>query len=378
MAALRRALRPPGGHLLQLPADHEGPARRPRADRVPGLVRHRRWMTYLITTFSNRYFEAFRDYRRGRPVADAWRLTFEAAASGDANAGQDVLLFSNAHVQHDLPFALEEMGLRARSGASHKPDHDAVNAINAARLRPDREVHRGALRPELRALRPAGPGRGAGRPRAGQALARGRVAQRRAPAERRQPRRAARGRRADPGDLAALGAADLRRRPARHPRGARLVLPGATGGPMTVTVAVGISDDFDTVVRLRRGGGERPRGSRRGRLRPVPGVRRRPAPGARRRDPRRRPRAARAPRPDRLRRRGCGRRRARDRGGCRGGRLGALGPGRDDRAAGAHHRARRRRHRARRAARELGRATARRCWSWPTRTRSRPTRSCSI
>jgi hypothetical protein len=98
----------------------------------PGLVHHRRWMTYLITTFSNRYFRAFRHHRRGEPVADAWRLTFEAAAAGDANAGQDVLLFSNAHVQHDLPFALEEMGLRARSGASHKPDHDAVNAINAA------------------------------------------------------------------------------------------------------------------------------------------------------------------------------------------------------------------------------------------------------
>ena len=98
----------------------------------PGLVRHRRWMTYLITTFSNRYFRAFRHFRRGEPVAAAWRRTFEAADEGDANAGQDVLLFSNAHVQHDLPFALEEMGLRARSGASHKPDHDAVNAINAA------------------------------------------------------------------------------------------------------------------------------------------------------------------------------------------------------------------------------------------------------
>lgn len=98
----------------------------------PGLVKQRRWMTYLITTFSNRYFAAFRDYREGRPVPAAWRRTFEAAAKGDANAGQDVLLFSNAHVQHDLPFALEEMGLRARSGRSRKPDHDAVNAINAA------------------------------------------------------------------------------------------------------------------------------------------------------------------------------------------------------------------------------------------------------
>src|SRR5688572_33435028 len=32
----------------------------------PALVRHRRWMTYLITTFSSRYFRAFRRDRRGK------------------------------------------------------------------------------------------------------------------------------------------------------------------------------------------------------------------------------------------------------------------------------------------------------------------------
>ena len=95
------------------------------------LVRHKRWMAYLITAFSNRYFEAFRDYAAGRPVPEAWRITFETAASSDAQAGQEVLLFSNVHVQHDLPLAYEEMGVETRSGRSRKPDHDAVNAINA-------------------------------------------------------------------------------------------------------------------------------------------------------------------------------------------------------------------------------------------------------
>ncbi len=96
------------------------------------VVKDRRWMTYVITDFSNMYFGGVSPTTtRGRPVADAWRITFETAASGDANAGQDVLLFSNAHVQHDLPFGYEQMGLRARDGKSHKPDHDAVNAINA-------------------------------------------------------------------------------------------------------------------------------------------------------------------------------------------------------------------------------------------------------
>ena len=87
-------------------------------------------MTYLITDFSNRFRAAFSDYAAGRPVPDGWRIAFEAYDSGDANAGQDVLLFSSVHVQHDLPFAYEEMGTATPAGDSRKPDHDAVNAIN--------------------------------------------------------------------------------------------------------------------------------------------------------------------------------------------------------------------------------------------------------
>jgi len=97
----------------------------------PGLVRHRRWMAYLITNFSNRYFRAFRRHARGRPVTRAWEITFDTAAHADAQAGQEVMLFSSVHVQHDLPFAYEKMGLATRSGRSRKPDHDAVNEVNA-------------------------------------------------------------------------------------------------------------------------------------------------------------------------------------------------------------------------------------------------------
>lgn len=102
-----------------------------RGPRNGALVVHRRWMEYLITQFSNRYFRAFHRYARGRPLTPAWRITFETAARADAQAGQEVLLFSNAHVQHDLPFAYAKMGIETRSGRSRKPDHDAVNAVNA-------------------------------------------------------------------------------------------------------------------------------------------------------------------------------------------------------------------------------------------------------
>jgi len=97
----------------------------------PRYFRYRDWMTYLIQDFSNRYFQAFDNYERGRgPVPDAWRITWDEARSGDANGGQDVLLASNAHTTHDLPLAIADMGLRTPDGASRKHDHDGVNAIN--------------------------------------------------------------------------------------------------------------------------------------------------------------------------------------------------------------------------------------------------------
>ena len=98
---------------------------------VPRFFRYRDRMIYLIQDFSNSYFRAFVNYERGRgPVPKAWRITFDEARSGDANGGQDILLASNAHTQHDLPLAMADMGLRTPSGASRKHDHDGVNAIN--------------------------------------------------------------------------------------------------------------------------------------------------------------------------------------------------------------------------------------------------------
>jgi hypothetical protein len=102
-----------------------------RGPREGALVAHRRWMAYLITNFSNRYFRAFHRYSRGLPVTPGWQITFDTAMNADASAGQEVLLFSSVHVQHDLPFAYEKMGIETRSGKSRKLDHDAVNAINA-------------------------------------------------------------------------------------------------------------------------------------------------------------------------------------------------------------------------------------------------------
>jgi hypothetical protein len=96
----------------------------------PRFFTHRRWMAFVITDFANAYFRSFNAYARGEPVPEAWRQFYDAAEHGDTTAVHDLLLFSNAHAQHDLPFSYASMGLRTRDGRSRKTDHDGVNEIN--------------------------------------------------------------------------------------------------------------------------------------------------------------------------------------------------------------------------------------------------------
>ena len=82
---------------VPIPSVRGGGLRDDLAKPRPGLVRHRRWMTYLITTFSNRYFRAFRretlelgaQRRSGKPeVSACHRLLAELA--GDVSGEQGV------------------------------------------------------------------------------------------------------------------------------------------------------------------------------------------------------------------------------------------------------------------------------------------------
>jgi hypothetical protein len=97
--------------------------------RDPHYFEDRRWLIYEDTVFANYYFRAMTAYARGKRVPGAWGVAFDTARTGDQNAGQDMLLGINAHVQRDMPFVVATVGLRTRSGKSRKPDHDVVNQI---------------------------------------------------------------------------------------------------------------------------------------------------------------------------------------------------------------------------------------------------------
>jgi hypothetical protein len=98
-----------------------------RTDAV--TIEHPRYLFYEDALFADVYFRTVRRWEGGKAVPTAWRVAFQTAATGDANAAQDMLLGINAHVQNDMPFVLAALGLRTPGGDSRKPDHDAVNAV---------------------------------------------------------------------------------------------------------------------------------------------------------------------------------------------------------------------------------------------------------
>jgi hypothetical protein len=95
----------------------------------------------VVQGFSNLYFETQRQYDAGEDVPESWRIYYDAMDSGDYNAGQDLLLASNAHTNHDLPYSYAAAGLLTRDGVSRKPDHDAVNDVNATVYRSIAEAY---------------------------------------------------------------------------------------------------------------------------------------------------------------------------------------------------------------------------------------------
>ncbi len=93
--------------------------------------KYRPWFISVVQGFSDEYFATQRRYDASKPVPGSWQIYYDAMKSGDYNAGQDLLLASNAHTNHDLPYAYAAAGLLTRKGVSRKHDHDAVNNVNA-------------------------------------------------------------------------------------------------------------------------------------------------------------------------------------------------------------------------------------------------------
>ena len=96
----------------------------------PNLFLHKPYLFTEDALFADYYFRTLNRYAAGEVVPPAWQIALDTATKSDGvNAAQDMLLGINAHVQNDMPFVVAALGLTTRSGASRKPDHDAVNEV---------------------------------------------------------------------------------------------------------------------------------------------------------------------------------------------------------------------------------------------------------
>jgi hypothetical protein len=89
----------------------------------------RRYLEFEITEFSNYWLRTYSREEHGKPIPEAWRIAIDTARHGQVNAGQDMLLGINAHVQRDMPYVVAELGLVQRNGKSRKPDHNVMNRV---------------------------------------------------------------------------------------------------------------------------------------------------------------------------------------------------------------------------------------------------------
>jgi hypothetical protein len=91
------------------------------------------WVHRYAVRFANLYLEALEAYDAGRlaEVPKAWRLCFDSARAGTGLVLQAMLLGVNAHVNHDLPFALNAVSIDPDRQARYD-DHKAVNEVLAS------------------------------------------------------------------------------------------------------------------------------------------------------------------------------------------------------------------------------------------------------
>lgn len=87
------------------------------------------WMESTAIAFINLYRVALVNYESGSgPVPKCWSLAFDAAVHGPALVMQSLLLGMSAHINRDLPFALNAVGIDPNRDSKYQ-DHDSVNKI---------------------------------------------------------------------------------------------------------------------------------------------------------------------------------------------------------------------------------------------------------
>lgn len=102
-----------------------------RAAVTPDFFQDVGFVNHEDAVFASYYFEAYDDWHKNRrsEVPRAWAIAFAAADGREVSAQGDLLLGMSAHINRDLPYVFEAIGMVKPDGSSRKPDHDKVNTF---------------------------------------------------------------------------------------------------------------------------------------------------------------------------------------------------------------------------------------------------------
>ena len=111
------------------------------------------WVERYAVAFANLYRVAVERHDAGRldELPRAWRLCVAIAGCGSGRVQQDLLLAVNAHVNHDLAFALSAVSIGPDRAARHR-DHTRVNQIFASVMETSTERIASLYAPGLRTI----------------------------------------------------------------------------------------------------------------------------------------------------------------------------------------------------------------------------------
>ena len=90
-----------------------------------------RFLNHEDKVFARMYFAAFDAWERGDRgrVPPAWLAALDAGRDRSVSGQGNLLMSMNAHINRDMPFLLDALGLTDPRGASRKPDHDRGNRV---------------------------------------------------------------------------------------------------------------------------------------------------------------------------------------------------------------------------------------------------------
>ena len=92
------------------------------------------WIVALAEAFAERYFVALDGYDAGESPAAVWREVFDSLRTLRTSPLEDLVASMVAHIVHDLPLTLSEIGLEDAEGVSRIRDFHVTNDVLAGAI----------------------------------------------------------------------------------------------------------------------------------------------------------------------------------------------------------------------------------------------------